>query len=172
MATQNHRAGTFPLPEAQLDRFLLRLRLGYPSEGEEGQILSRFQQENPLVHLASVTEAAELLNLQKICRQVFVDDSIHQYIIALVRATREHSGLKLGASPRAALGLNQAAQALAAMQGRYFVTPDDVKYLAIPTLAHRIIAKPEARLKGHSTEEIIKELLTKIAVPVEDQKRR
>jgi MoxR-like ATPase len=169
IATQNpiELEGTFPLPEAQLDRFMLRLRLDYPSEIEERQILTRFQHHNPLAQLAAVTGVAELLNLQQICRAVLVDEAVHQYILSLIRATREHPSVKLGASPRAALGLAQAAQALAAIQGRHFVLPDDVKALAIPALAHRIMLKPEARLKGHSTEALIKELLAKIAVPVE-----
>jgi MoxR-like ATPase len=171
IATQNpiELEGTFPLPEAQLDRFMLRLRLAYPSENEEAQILSRFQHKNPLSHLDSVTGASELLNLQSICRQVFVDESVRHYILTIVRATRDHSSVKLGASPRAALGLSQAAQALAALQGRHFVIPDDVKSLAVPALAHRIILKPEARLKGHSTEDLIKELLAKLPVPVEER---
>ena len=172
MATQNpiELEGTFPLPEAQLDRFLLRLRVGYPSEEEEGTILSRFKQENPLDHLTSVTEAKELLRLQKLCRQTFVEDSIRNYIVAIIRATRTHPDLKLGASPRASLGLHLAAQTLAAMRGRSFVLPDDVKYLSVPTLAHRLIAKTEARLRGHSTEEIIKDIVSKVPVPVEDAK--
>jgi MoxR-like ATPase len=172
MATQNpiELEGTFPLPEAQLDRFMLRLRLGYPSEAEEGQILTRFQQENPLDHLESVTDGSKLLGLQTICRRIFVDESVRNYAVSIVRATREHPHIKLGASPRAALGLFQAVQAIAAMQGRHYVTPDDVKYLAVAALAHRIMLKSEARLRGHSGEELIKELLAKLPVPVEDRK--
>jgi MoxR-like ATPase len=171
MATQNpiELEGTFPLPEAQLDRFLLRLKLGYPAEDEEGTILSRFQQGNPLDHLASVTDAQELLKLQKICHQVFVEQSVRNYIVAIIRATRSYADIKLGASPRATLGLHQAAQTLAAIQGRNFVIPDDVKKLAIPALAHRLIVKTEARLRGRSTEDIIKDILSKIPVPVEDK---
>jgi MoxR-like ATPase len=172
MATQNpiELEGTFPLPEAQLDRFLLRLRLGYPSEGEEGTILTRFQQENPLDNLASVTEGPELLKLQKLCRQIFVEESVRNYIVAIIRATRSHAEIRLGASPRASLGLHQAAQTLAAIRGRNYVIPDDVKYLAVPALSHRLIAKTEARLRGHSTEEIIQEILSRVPVPVEEAK--
>jgi MoxR-like ATPase len=170
MATQNpiELEGTFPLPEAQLDRFLLCLRIGYPSAEEEGTILTRFEQENPLDTLTPVTDSQELLKLQKLCRQVFVEDSIRNYIVEIIRATRIHADIKLGASPRASLGLHQATQTLAAIRGRGYVIPDDVKYLARPTLAHRIIARTEARLRGHSSDEIIKEILSKVPVPVEE----
>jgi len=159
--------GTFPLPEAQLDRFLLKVKLGYPSEDEEGAILSRFQQENPLDNLTSVVEAAELLELQKLCRQVYIEDSIRNYVTAITRATRNHQGVELGASPRASLSLYLASQALAAIRGRSYVMPDDVKYLAVPTLAHRLIAKTEARLRGHSLESIVREIVSTVPVPVE-----
>ena len=169
IATQNpvELEGTFPLPEAQLDRFLLRIGLGYPSENEEGTILSRFEKENPLDILTSVLEAAELLELQKLCRKVYVDESVRMYIIAITRATRGHEGIKLGASPRASLGLHLAAQALAAIRGRSYVIPDDVKYLVVPALAHRLISKTEARLKGRSTEAIVNDIVSTIPVPVE-----
>jgi MoxR-like ATPase len=172
MATQNpiELEGTFPLPEAQLDRFLLRLRVGYPAEDEEGEILFRFQEENPLDELSSITDAEELLNLQKLSRQVYVEDSIRNYIVAIIRATRVHPDIKLGASPRAALGLHRASQTLAAIRGRNFVIPDDVKYLAVPTLAHRIMVNTEARLRCHSTEEIVKDITAKVPVPVEESK--
>ena len=170
IATQNpiELEGTFPLPEAQLDRFLLRVGLGYPSEDEEGAILCRFQQSNPLDTLTSVIEAKELLELQKLCRQIYVADSVRDYVTAITRATRCHDGIRLGASPRASLGLHLASQALAAIRGRNYVTPDDVKYLAIPALAHRLISKTEARLRGHSVETIVSEVLSTVAVPVEE----
>lgn len=170
IATQNpiELEGTFPLPEAQLDRFLLRIRLGYPSEGEEEAILSRFHQENPLDNLTSVTEARELLELQKLRRKVYVENSVRSYVIAITRATRSHPDIKLGASPRASLGLHLAAQALAAIRGRNYVIPDDVKYLVVPSLAHRLIAKTEARLRGRSVEDTIKEILSTVPVPVEE----
>jgi len=169
MATQNpiELEGTFPLPEAQLDRFLLRIKLGYPTEGEEGAILTRFQQENPLDALFSVVEAAELLELQRLCRQVYVEDSVRNYVIAITRATRNHQDIELGASPRASLSLYLAAQSLAAIRGRNYVIPDDVKYLAIPTLAHRLIARTEARLRGGSVESIVREIISNVPVPVE-----
>jgi MoxR-like ATPase len=170
IATQNpiELEGTFPLPEAQLDRFLLRVGLGYPTKDEEGTILSRFQRSNPLDSLTSVIEAKELLELQQLCRQVYVENSVRDYITAITRATRCHDGIKLGASPRASLGLHLASQALAAIQGRNYVIPDDVKHLAIPTLAHRLISKTEARLRGHSVEAIVNEIVSTVAVPVEE----
>jgi MoxR-like ATPase len=169
IATQNpvELEGTFPLPEAQLDRFLLRVRLGYPTKEDEGAILSRFQQSNPLDSLTSVIETAELLELQKSCRRVHVDNSVRDYVIAITRATRCHEGIRLGASPRASLGLHLASQALAAIRGRNYVIPDDVKYLAVPALAHRLISKTEARLKGHSMDTIVNEVVSTVAVPVE-----
>ena len=171
IATQNpiELEGTFPLPEAQLDRFLLRVGLGYPTEEEEGTILSRFQHLNPLDSLTSVIGATELLELQKLCRHVYIDNSVRDYVTAITRATRGHEGIKLGASPRASLGLHLASQALAAILGRSYVIPDDVKYLAVPALAHRLIAKTEARLRGRSLEAIISEIVSTVPVPVEDQ---
>jgi MoxR-like ATPase len=169
IATQNpvELEGTFPLPEAQLDRFLLKVGLGYPTKNEEGAILSRFQQSNPLDSLDSVIEAVELLELQKLCRQVYVDDSVRDYITAITRATRSHEGIKLGASPRASLGLHLASQALAAIRGRNYVIPDDVKYLAVPALVHRLISKIETRLRGRSLEAIVGEIVSAVPVPVE-----
>jgi MoxR-like ATPase len=170
IATQNpiELEGTFPLPEAQLDRFLLRVELGYPpTRDEEGIILSRFQQSNPLESLASVIEAVELLELQKLCRNVFVDDSIRDYVTAITWATRSHEAIKLGASPRASLGLHLASQALAAIRGRDYIIPDDIKYLAVPALAHRLIAKTEARLRGQSLKSIVNEVVSTTPVPVE-----
>ncbi len=170
IATQNpvELEGTFPLPEAQLDRFLLRVGLGYPTKDEEGAILSLYQQSNPLESLTSVIEGAELLELQKLCRRVYVDDSVRDYITAITRATRSREGIKLGASPRASLGLHLASQALASIRGRNYVIPDDVKYLAVPALAHRLIARTESRLRGHSLESIINEIVSTIPVPVEE----
>ncbi|MFC1901420.1 AAA family ATPase [Chloroflexota bacterium] len=170
IATQNpvELEGTFPLPEAQLDRFLVRVSLGYPSDAEEGAILSRFQQENPLDSLTSVIEAGEMWQLQKMCRQVHVEDSIRNYAITISRATRQHSDIKLGASPRASLGLHLASQALAAIRGRDYVMPDDIKCLAVPVLAHRLIAKTEARLRGHSPAAIVSDIVATVPVPVEE----
>ena len=169
IATQNpvELEGTFPLPEAQLDRFLLKFRLGYPSEDEEGAILQRFQQENPLDNLTPVVEASELLELQKLCRQVYVEESVRNYIVAIAQATRSHQGIKLGASPRASLSLYLASQSLAALQGRNYVIPDDVKYLVTPVLAHRLVAKVETKLRGQSAESILEEIASTTPVPVE-----
>lgn len=169
IATQNpiELEGTFPLPEAQLDRFLLRVGLGYPSEDEEEAILVRFQQSNPLDTLTSVIEAKELLELQKLCRKVYVEDSVRNYITSITRATRCNDSIKLGASPRASLGLHLASQALAAIRGREYVIPDDVKELAIPALAHRLISKTETRLRGRSLGTIISEIVSALPVPVE-----
>jgi MoxR-like ATPase len=171
IATQNpvELQGTFPLPEAQLDRFLLKIRIGYPSEGDEGTILTRFQKENPLDNLKSVIEARELLELQQLCRQVYVEDSVRDYVVAITRATRNHPDVELGASPRASLGLHLASQALAAIRGRNYVIPDDVKYLSVPVLAHRLIAKTEASLKGRTREAIVSETVSKVPVPVEEK---
>jgi MoxR-like ATPase len=171
MATQNpvELQGTFPLPEAQLDRFLLMVRIGYPSEDEEGTILSRFQGENPLDKLTSVIEAGELLELQQLCRQVYVEDSVRNYVVAITRATRSHQDIELGASPRASLGLHLASQALAAIRGRHSVIPDDVKYLSVPVIAHRLIARTEASLKGRTREAIVSEVVSKVPVPVEEK---
>ncbi len=168
MATQNpvELEGTFPLPEAQLDRFLLRIRLGYPGEDDERAILYRFQQSNPLDTLTAVIEAARLLELQQLCRRVYVEVSVSNYVTAITRATRHHESIRLGASPRASLGLHQASQALAAVRGREYVMPDDVKYLAIPALAHRLILRTEARLRGLSVEAIVNETVSSVPVPV------
>ncbi len=169
LATQNpvELEGTFPLPEAQLDRFLLKIRLGYPSEADEKTILARFDRANPLDTLTSVIETRELLELQRLCRQTFMEESVRDYAVAITRATRQHPSIELGASPRASLGLYIAAQALAAIRGRSFVIPDDVKYLAVPALAHRLVAKREARLRGKSLENIVSEVVASIPVPVE-----
>jgi len=169
LATQNpiELEGTFPLPEAQLDRFLFRVRLGYPEDGEEEAILTRFHESNPLESLPSVLDAKAVLDLQKRCRRVFVEDSVRRYMTALTRATRGHEKIRLGASPRASLGLYLASQASAAIQGRNYVIPDDVKSLAVPVMAHRFIVKTEARMKGQTSEDIMKEILSAVPVPAE-----
>lgn len=169
MATQNpvELEGTFPLPEAQLDRFMLKLAIGYPSEEEEAMVLTRFRKNNPLDSLEPVTEAEELLVLQKLCRRVYVDTSVRDYIVGLVRATRKHGDVKLGASPRASLSLHRAAQALAAARGRVHILPDDVKLLAAPALAHRLIVKTEARLREHTAEQIVADIVNSLPAPVE-----
>lgn len=169
LATQNplEWEGTFPLPEAQLDRFLVRLRLGYPGPEREAEILDRYRRENPLEALAPVLGTEELLRLQRLVREVRVADAVRGYIVALVQATRRHPEIRLGASTRAALGLQAAAQARAACHGRAFVLPDDVKSLALPALAHRILARTEARLKNRREEDLLREILETLPAPVE-----
>jgi MoxR-like ATPase len=169
IATQNpvELEGTFPLPEAQLDRFLLSIKLGYPEQKDEEVILSRFQQANPLDTLQSVATAEKLLSLQKLCRKVAISDAVRSYVVSICRATRTHKNVELGASPRASLGLFHASQAMAAVRGRNYVIPDDVKMLAAPVLAHRLITRAEARLKGQPVEKVIESVLSTVAVPVE-----
>jgi MoxR-like ATPase len=169
IATQNpiELEGTFPLPEAQLDRFLLRVNLGYPDESEERAILGRFRASNPLTELEPVVSAAELIGLQESVRQVFVSDAVEEYIVKLVRATRDHPTIELGASPRASLGLYRGAQALSAIAGRSFALPDDVKRLAPYVLTHRVLLKAGTRLRGRSAAEIVGEVVASVPVPVE-----
>ena len=169
MATQNpiELEGTFPLPEAQLDRFMVRIRLGYPSEDEESKILTRFERD-ALFSLDPVTDAQELLRAQDMVARVRVEESVRRYTVRIVHATREHRTLMLGASPRAALALYKTAQARAAIDGRDFVTPDDVKALASPVLAHRMILTSNARVRGHTAEQALAEVLSSVAVPVEE----
>ena len=171
MATQNpiELEGTFPLPEAQLDRFLMKIQIGYPSEKDDRIILSRFRVDDPLEELASVITAAALIKMQKACREVHVASDVEDYIIRLVHATRQHPSVELGASPRAMLALYNAAQALAAIRGRAYVTPDDIKYLMTPVLIHRIIPKSESRLRGQKAEQTLKEISDSVAVPVEEE---
>ncbi len=169
MATQNpiELEGTFPLPEAQLDRFLLKLKLGYPSEQDESSVLARYREESPIDQLNSVIAAEELLAIQKLTRRIHVAEPVRDYIVAVARTTREHPDIRLGASTRSALGLQASCQALAACRGRGFVVPDDVKELADSVLSHRIILTTEARLKGRSEEIVLQELLGSVPVPVE-----
>src|SRR5579885_2272899 len=169
IATQNpiELEGTFPLPEAQLDRFLMRLRLDYPSRTEERLILQRFREEQPLEELTPVLDADQLQGLQKMIRRVRVEPSVESYIVELVRATREHSGVELGVSPRGTLALYRTSQAFAAIHGRSYVIPDDVKHVALPVLSHRMIATSQSRLHGRIMEQIIDEVLHTVAVPVE-----
>lgn len=169
LATQNpvEHEGTFPLPEAQLDRFLLTVRHGYPTAAEEEQILLRFERANPLESLSAVLSGEEILSLQKLCRQVFVEPSVRAYLVQLVRATRVHQGIRLGASPRATQRLHRAAQALAAVQGRGFVIPDDVKQLVVPVLAHRLIIGVEARLRGETRESLLRAIMEATPVPID-----
>ena len=169
MATQNpiEMEGTFPLPEAQLDRFLLRIRLGYPTPEEESDILLRFDRvpEPPVID--AVVDAKELGEMQSLVSSVLVDDSIRLYIVDILQASRGNQALTLGASPRAGLALYKASQARAAIDGRDFVTPDDVKALAQAVLAHRLIVSSNARLRGRTAAQIVRELIAGIPVPIE-----
>ena len=169
IATQNpiEQEGTFPLPEAQLDRFLITLSHGYPTEEEEEEIVMRFQRSSPLEALEPVITGEDLMRLQQLCRQVKVEDSVRRYIVRLVRATRGFPGIHLGASPRATQRLHAAAQALAAVRGRDYVVPDDAKDLAVPVLAHRIVVGAEARLKGENRKSLIEAAVRSVKVPVD-----
>jgi len=168
IATQNpiELEGTFPLPEAQTDRFLMKVHLGYPSETEEDEILRRYQEADPLDTLNPVIAAQDLLTMQGTVRHVRVADDVRSYMIQIARATREHPAVSLGVSPRGTLALFRASQALAALRGRDFVIPDDVKYLAGPVLTHRIHISPQTRLRGRTPEEVIEEIIDEVPVPV------
>jgi MoxR-like ATPase len=167
MATQNpiELEGTFPLPEAQLDRFLLRIHLGYPDHKEEMAILDRFQEEDPLQGLTAVTTPQEITALQEARKKIHVSQPVKEFITAIVEATRSDERLRLGASPRGSMGLMRASQALAAINNRNYVLPDDIKALSSPVLAHRLILKEEERLRGTNQEKVIEEILGRIPVP-------
>lgn len=167
LATQNpiEYEGTFPLPEAQLDRFLMQVRLGYPSADDEIKILERQQYQHPFDTLEKVVSLEELVEAQEAVKSVYVSDPVKRYIIALSRQTRDHPEVYLGASPRGSLALYRTGQARAAMFGRDYVLPDDIKALAVPTLAHRVILGPGARLRDFSAQQIVQEILNSIAVP-------
>jgi MoxR-like ATPase len=171
MATQNpiELEGTFPLPEAQLDRFLMKIEMGYPSEEDDRLILSRFRRDDPLDELAAVITGEELLAMQKLCREVHIAADVEDYIIRLVHATRKNAAVELGASPRAMLALYNASQALAAIRGRAYVIPDDIKHIMTPVLIHRIIPKSESRLRGQKADQTLKEIRDSVFVPVEEE---
>jgi MoxR-like ATPase len=170
MATQNpiELEGTFPLPEAQLDRFLLRLQIGYPDERGEVEVLRRFEARSPLDSLQPVVDGTELVQLSATLPQVHVEDAVAQYVVRLCRATREHAAFDLGASPRASLALFRVSRALAAMDGRDYVRPDDVKRLAQPVLSHRLMLSSQTRLRGRTAGDVLDEILHEVAVPVAD----
>jgi MoxR-like ATPase len=170
MATQNpvELEGTFPLPEAQVDRFLLCVEIGYPTEEEENTILERFRVSDPLPELEPVTSPEEVIAMQSARREVRVEDSVRSYVVDVARATREHREISLGASPRATLSLYQASQAWAAIRGREYVLPDDVKQLAPAVLTHRLIISPQAQLRGRQPEELVADIVDSVPVPVED----
>ena len=170
IATQNpiELEGTFPLPEAQLDRFLLRVAIGYPEAEEEREVLRRFREVDPLEELRPVVAGDEVLALSKTCRQVYISPAIETYVLALVRATRSHPALSLGASPRGSLALARTAQVLAVVRGRAFVIPDDVQQLAGPALTHRLILSSQSRLRGKGVPEVLQSVIEQVPVPVEE----
>ncbi len=167
LGTQNpiEFEGTFPLPEAQLDRFLIRIRIGYPSVQDEIKILALQQLAHPIDSLMKVVEVDELIAIQEAVKSIYVSEAVKRYIVELTRATRENSEVYLGASPRGSLGLFRAGQALAALRGRNFVLPDDIKHLAEPILAHRMVLQPASRLRNLSAGIIIQEMLQSLPVP-------
>jgi len=170
LATQNpvELEGTFPLPEAQLDRFLVRLKVGYPTEGDEVAILRRFEARSPLSSVQAVVSGVDLVALGERLPSIHVEDAVAEYAVAIVRATRSHGAFELGASPRASLALFRAARAHAAVAGRDYVRPDDVKALAQPVLAHRLLLSSNTRLRGRTADDVLDEILRGIPVPVAD----
>jgi MoxR-like ATPase len=168
IATQNNieLSGTYPLPEAQLDRFAARISIGYPGRQDELKILENQMHSRPVDTIVPVLSAAEVVRIQDEIRFVHVEQSLRQYILELVTATRTHPSVTLGASPRGSLSLLHASQALAALEGREYVTPDDIKAMAVSVLAHRVIIRPEFRIKGQTSQNVVGELLQKLPVPV------
>ena len=169
MATQNpvELEGTFPLPEAQLDRFLVRLKLGYPEEDEEDEILRRFEGANPIESLEAVITGDELVRLAEALRNLHVEPAVRRYAVRIVQATREDPAFELGASPRGSLALFRTARALAAVSGRDYVLPDDVKTMAPYVLPHRLILSTQARLRGRNADDVLAEVLQRVPVPIE-----
>ena len=167
MATQNpiELEGTFPLPEAQLDRFLLKIHLGYPEKDEEISILERFREDDPLLKLEAVASPEQVTELQQARKKIRLSLPVREYIVNIVRVTRNNNSLRFGASPRGSLGLMRTGQALAALRGRDYVLPDDIKYLVGPVLSHRLILKEEERLRGGTPEQLLDEMVRQIPVP-------
>ena len=167
VATQNpiEYEGTFPLPEAQLDRFLLRVGLGYPGFAEEMAIIERQERAHPIESLQEVTTPQEVVLTQEATREVYVDPLVRQYVVSLVEATRRHRDVALGASPRASLALFRGSQALALIRDRDYVIPDDVKELAEPVMAHRVIVSAAARMRGVDSRGIVRQILDDVPVP-------
>lgn len=168
LATQNpiELEGTFPLPEAQLDRFLMQVRLGYPSEAEEEEMLLRYAQAEPLVNLRPVAGSAEVLHLQEAARTIHVSADVRRYVLQVVRATRDHPSVELGVSPRGSLALFKTSQALAGLRGRDYVIPSDVQHLAAAVLTHRIHVSPQTRLRGRTPAQVVAEIADTVPVPV------
>ena len=167
MATQNpiEYEGTFPLPEAQLDRFLMKIHLGYPSPTDEVLVLDNQQVQHPIDSIQQVTDHNEIIQLQRAVNEIYVDPLIKQYIVAVCTATREHESVYLGASPRGSLAVFRTSQAKALLESRDFVTPDDVKDLALVSLGHRIILSPGAKVKGVTTADVVSDCLNRVPVP-------
>lgn len=168
LATQNpiELEGTFPLPEAQLDRFLMQLSLGYPSEDEEEEMLLTYQIDDPLLDLKPVASTEDVLELERVVRETHISGDVRHYILRVVRTTREHEAVDLGVSPRGTLSLFKASQALAAVRGRDFVIPSDVQYLCAPVLTHRLHISPQIRLRGRTPAEVVSEIVGTVPVPV------
>jgi MoxR-like ATPase len=173
IATQNpvDQEGTFPLPEAQLDRFLIKLGLGYPSPEEEIKLLGRLQKLHPIDEIVPVISAQDWIACQEAVKEIHVDPKIRKYIVEIVNGTREHEDVALGGSPRASLALMKTAQAVAAMEGRPFVTPDDVKKMVLPVLGHRIILRPESRMRKVSVAALVKDVVSEVKVPILEETR-
>ena len=171
IATQNpvDHEGTFPLPEAQLDRFLMKFTLGYPSMEEELKMLQMLEKRHPLETLEAVVTAQDLVACQQAIKDVYVDPKVRSYLMQIVHQTRSHEALALGGSPRASIALFRTAQAMAAIRGRDFVAPDDVKKIVSPVMCHRMILKPESRLRRVTTEQVIDEIVAEIPVPILEQ---
>jgi MoxR-like ATPase len=172
LATQNpiEYEGTFPLPEAQLDRFLMKLKLGYPDLNDEISVLERQQFQHPVNELLQVVSADELLQAQESIKSIYVSPAVKRYIVELARQTRQHADVYLGASPRGSLALFRTGQARAAMEGRDFVLPDDIKTLVRPALSHRVILGPAARLRDLSSDQVLDEVISRVPVPGGDLK--
>ncbi|MCA9126586.1 MAG: MoxR family ATPase [Planctomycetales bacterium] len=167
IATQNpvDHEGTFPLPEAQLDRFLMKFSLGYPTVEEELRMLQLLQLEHPIDSLKPIATTEELIDAQRAVRKVFVDDKVQHYLLQIVHDSRKHAALALGGSPRASIALYRSAQAMAAVLGREYVLPDDIKKVVGPVMGHRLVLKPESRLRKVTAEQIVDEIVSEIAVP-------
>ncbi len=168
LATQNpvEYEGTFPLPEAQLDRFLIRMSLGYPAEAEEMRLLRNLRRSHPIDAIRAAVDASQLPALYEAVSEVHVEESLERYILDIVRVTRSHPDISVGASPRGSLGLYKSAQALAAIRGRDYVTPDDVKEMAPLTLPHRLMVRPESQLRGRDATVIVREILESMALDI------
>jgi MoxR-like ATPase len=172
IATQNpvDHEGTFPLPEAQLDRFLMRFSLGYPSMEEELRMLEILQKSHPVDLLQPVAAAEELMACQQAVREIYVDEKVRRYLMQIVHDTRTHDDIALGGSPRASIALFRTSQAMAALRGRNYVLPDDVKKVAPHVLTHRMIVKPESRLRRVTAAAIVEEIIAEIAVPTLEER--